>query len=132
MLVNGVQDDYLFQVQIQHYIKDSNGVVQKLHVDKSFKSDNVITGYLVKAYVTVQGHTTTLQRDKLSPSVLYRCDEWMRYTLDYQSWFSSRSLPIIGCWFLLFGAIPCLLTSRRDRQREPAWMQPQPPADPCE
>ncbi|HWG96716.1 MAG TPA: hypothetical protein VN647_06500 [Nitrospira sp.] len=63
VFVNGVQDDYLFQVQIQHYIKDSNGVVQKLHVDKSTKSDNVITGDLVKAYVTVQWHTTTLQRD---------------------------------------------------------------------
>ena len=46
-----------------YYIRDNDGVVQKIHVDKSTKLDKVITGDLVKAYVTDQGHTTTLQRD---------------------------------------------------------------------
>jgi hypothetical protein len=46
-----------------YYIKDTNGVVQKIHVDKSTKSDKVITGDMVTAYVTDQGHTTTLQRE---------------------------------------------------------------------
>lgn len=34
-----------------------------IRVDKSTKSDSVRPGDLVKAYVTDQGHTTTLQRD---------------------------------------------------------------------
>ena len=46
-----------------YYIRDNGGVVQRIHVDKSTKLDKVITGDLVKAYVTDQGHTTTLQRD---------------------------------------------------------------------
>ena len=45
-----------------YYIKDNDGMVQRIHVDKSTKSDTVITGDMVKAYVTDQGHTTTLQR----------------------------------------------------------------------
>ncbi|MDK2743457.1 MAG: hypothetical protein NDI90_11120 [Nitrospira sp. BO4] len=39
------------------------GVLQKVHVDKSTKLDTVKTGDVVKAYVTEQGHATTLQRD---------------------------------------------------------------------
>ena len=46
-----------------YYIRDNEGRVQRIHVDKSTKLDKVITGDLVKAYVTDQGHTTTLQRD---------------------------------------------------------------------
>lgn len=46
-----------------YYIKDNDGIVQKLHVDKTTKSDNVLTGDSIKAYVTNQGHTATLQRD---------------------------------------------------------------------
>lgn len=46
-----------------YYIRDNDGMVQRIHVDKSTKLDNVRTGDLVKAYVTDQGHTTTLQRD---------------------------------------------------------------------
>jgi hypothetical protein len=34
-----------------------------IHVDKSTKLDPVKPGDMVKAYVTDQGHTTTLQRD---------------------------------------------------------------------
>lgn len=47
-----------------YYIRDDDGEVQKIHVDKSTKLDKVMTGDLVKAYVTEEGHTTTLQRDK--------------------------------------------------------------------
>ncbi len=46
-----------------YYIRDDAGEVQKIHVDKSTKLDKVVAGDLVKAYVTDQGHTTTLQRD---------------------------------------------------------------------
>lgn len=46
-----------------YYIRDDDGQVQKIHVDKSTKLDKVMTGDFVKAYVTDQGHTTTLQRD---------------------------------------------------------------------
>ena len=46
-----------------YYIRDNDGVVQRIHVDKSTKLDKVMTGDMVKAYVTAQGHTTTLQRD---------------------------------------------------------------------
>jgi len=46
-----------------YYIRDDDGEVQKIHVDKSTKLDKVMTGDLVKAYVTDQGHTTTLQQD---------------------------------------------------------------------
>lgn len=46
-----------------YYIKDDDGKEQKIHVDKSTKMDKVVVGDMVKAYVTDQGHTTTLQRD---------------------------------------------------------------------
>ena len=43
-------------------IKDNDGVQHRVHVDKSTKLDKVVEGDLVKAYVTDQGHVTTLQR----------------------------------------------------------------------
>jgi hypothetical protein len=43
-------------------IKDDDGKTYRIHVDKSTKLDHVKTGDMVKAYVTDQGHTTTLQR----------------------------------------------------------------------
>ncbi|MGC4096697.1 MAG: hypothetical protein QM706_06235 [Nitrospira sp.] len=46
-----------------YYIKDNDGVVQKIHIDKRTKVDRVLTGDLVKAYVTNEGHVTTIQRD---------------------------------------------------------------------
>lgn len=46
-----------------YLIKDNDGVVHRIHVDKNTKADTVVTGDMVKAYVTDQGHTTTLQRD---------------------------------------------------------------------
>ena len=45
-----------------YYIKDNAGKEQWIHVDKSTKVDNVMPGDKVKAYVTDQGHTTTLER----------------------------------------------------------------------
>ncbi len=43
-------------------IKDDDGAQHRLHVDKSTKLDKVVEGDMVKAYVTDQGHVTTLQR----------------------------------------------------------------------
>lgn len=45
-----------------YVIKDNDGKQYRLHVDKSTKLDKVVEGDLVKAYVTDQGHVTTLQR----------------------------------------------------------------------
>ncbi len=53
----------LMNIEGAYYIiKDDNGLVHKIHVDKSTKLDKVIAGDIVKAYVTDKGHTTTLQR----------------------------------------------------------------------
>lgn len=46
-----------------YWIKDEDGKERKIHVDKSTKMDKVVVGDMVKAYVTDQGHTTTLQRE---------------------------------------------------------------------
>ena len=54
----------LMSVEGEYYsIKDTDGKVHRVHVDKSTKLDKVVPGDLIKAYVTDQGHTTTLQRD---------------------------------------------------------------------
>lgn len=45
-----------------YWIKDEDGKERKVHVDKSTKMDKVVVGDMVKAYITDQGHTTTLQR----------------------------------------------------------------------
>lgn len=47
-----------------YWVKDTDGKEMKLHVDASTKLDKVVKGDRVKAYVTDQGHTTTLQRDE--------------------------------------------------------------------
>ncbi len=53
----------LMNIEGAYYIiKDDNGSVHKIHVDKSTKLDKVVAGDMVKAYVTDKGHTTTLQR----------------------------------------------------------------------
>lgn len=44
-------------------IKDTDGTLHTIHVDKRTKLDMVVPGDQVKAYVTDDGHTTTLQRD---------------------------------------------------------------------
>ncbi len=43
-------------------ITDNDGKQHRVHVDKSTKLDKVVEGDLVKAYITDQGHATTLQR----------------------------------------------------------------------
>jgi len=54
----------LMKIEGEYYsIKDDDGKQHRIHVDKSTKLDKVVTGDMVKAYVTDQGHTTTLQRD---------------------------------------------------------------------
>jgi hypothetical protein len=45
-----------------YWIKDTDGKEVKVHVDSSTKMDKVIKGDRVKAYITDQGHVTTLQR----------------------------------------------------------------------
>lgn len=45
-----------------YFIKDNDGKEHKIHVDKSTKLEKVMPGDMVKAYVTDQGHTTTLER----------------------------------------------------------------------
>ncbi|UVT20349.1 MAG: hypothetical protein H8K03_21710 [Nitrospira sp.] len=53
----------LLKIDGEYYsIKDDDGKSYRIHVDKSTKLDTVKPGDLVKAYVTDQGHTTTLQR----------------------------------------------------------------------
>ena len=54
----------LMSIEGEYYsIKDNDGKLHKIHVDKSTKVDKVVAGDMVKAYVTDEGHTTTLQRD---------------------------------------------------------------------
>jgi hypothetical protein len=54
----------LMSIEGEYYsIKDDDGKQHRIHVDKSTKLDMVVPGDMVKAYVTDQGHTTTLQRD---------------------------------------------------------------------
>ena len=47
-----------------YWVKDTDGKDVRLHVDASTKLDKVVKGDRVKAYVTENGHTTTLQRDE--------------------------------------------------------------------
>ena len=55
----------LMRVDGEYYwVKDTDGKEVKLHVDASTKLDKVVTGDKVKAYITDNGHTTTLQRDE--------------------------------------------------------------------
>lgn len=55
----------LMKMEGEYYsIKDIDGKESKIHVDKSTKLDKVVVGDKVKAYITDQGHTTTLLRDE--------------------------------------------------------------------
>lgn len=51
-----VEGDYL-------WVKDTDGRNVRLHVDQSTKLDKVSAGDKIKAYITTEGHTTTLQRE---------------------------------------------------------------------
>jgi hypothetical protein len=53
----------LMKMEGEYYsIKNTDGELVKVHVDKSTKLDKVVDGDMVKAYVTDKGHVTTLQR----------------------------------------------------------------------
>ncbi len=47
-----------------YWVKDTSGKEVRLHADSSTKLDKVVQGDKVKAYITDQGHITTLQRDE--------------------------------------------------------------------
>jgi hypothetical protein len=47
-----------------YWVRDTEGKEVKLHVDPTTKMDKVVQGDRVKAYITGDGHTTTLQRDE--------------------------------------------------------------------
>ena len=47
-----------------YWVKDPEGKEVRLHIDASTKLDKVLKGDRVKAFVTENGHTTTLQRDE--------------------------------------------------------------------
>jgi len=54
----------LLKIDGEHYvIQNNDGERVRVHVDKSTKLDKVLVGDKVKAYVTEQGHVTTLQRE---------------------------------------------------------------------
>lgn len=53
----------LMKIEGEYYsIRNTDGELVKVHVDKSTKLDKVMDGDMVKAYVTDKGHVTTLQR----------------------------------------------------------------------
>lgn len=53
----------LMKTEGEYYqIRNTDGELVRVHVDKSTKLDKVMEGDMVKAYVTDQGHVTTLQR----------------------------------------------------------------------
>jgi hypothetical protein len=55
----------LMKMDGEYYvIENSDGEKMRVHVDKSTKLDKVVVGDKVKAYVTDQGHVTTLQRQE--------------------------------------------------------------------
>jgi hypothetical protein len=45
------------------WVKDTGGRDVRIHVDQSTKLDKVAAGDKIKAYITTEGHTTTLQRE---------------------------------------------------------------------
>jgi hypothetical protein len=55
----------LMKMDGEYYvIKNDDGEQVRVHVDKSTKLDKAMVGDKVKAYVTDQGHVTTLQRQE--------------------------------------------------------------------
>ena len=65
-LIDGAKDAVkgtLMKMDGEFYqIRNTDGELVKVHVDKSTKLDKVVEGDMVKAYVTDKGHVTTLQR----------------------------------------------------------------------
>lgn len=55
----------LMKIDGEYYvIQNTDGEQVRVHADKSTKLDKVVEGDKVKAYVTDQGHVTTLQRQE--------------------------------------------------------------------
>ncbi|SRR5688572_6837254 len=55
----------LTKIDGEYYvIQDNDGENHRVHVDKSTKLDKVVAGDKVKAFVTKEGHVTTLQRQE--------------------------------------------------------------------
>ncbi|MDK2745112.1 MAG: hypothetical protein H8K03_19805 [Nitrospira sp.] len=54
----------LIKTEGEYYFIQADRGLQRIHVDKSTQLDSVKPGDMVRAYVTDQGHTTTLQRLK--------------------------------------------------------------------
>ena len=54
----------LMKMDGEFYVQNNDGEQVRVHVDRSTKLDNVVIGDKVKAYVTDQGHVTTLQRQE--------------------------------------------------------------------
>jgi len=48
---------------LYYTIRETDGTQVRIHVDRSTKLDKVVVGDQVKAYITDEGHTTTLQRN---------------------------------------------------------------------
>lgn len=54
----------LMRIEGEYFsVKDIGGRDVRLHVDQSTKLDNVAVGDKIKAYLTDEGHATTLQRE---------------------------------------------------------------------
>jgi hypothetical protein len=62
LMEKSVKGDLLRIDDEQLVVRDTDGKEVKLHVDHSTKMDKVVPGDRIKAYVTDQGHVTTLQR----------------------------------------------------------------------
>lgn len=62
LMEKAVKGDLLRVDGEQYIVRDSDGKEVRLHVDQTTKMDKVIPGDKVKAYITDQGHVTTLQR----------------------------------------------------------------------
>jgi hypothetical protein len=64
LLTNDIITGILMKPEGEFYsIKDNDGMVYRIHVDRSTKADPVIAGDMVKAYVMDENHATTLQRN---------------------------------------------------------------------
>ena len=63
-LTNYTVKGTLMRIEGQYlWVKDTEGRDVRLHVDQSTKLDKVAAGDKIKAYITTEGHTTTLQRE---------------------------------------------------------------------
>jgi hypothetical protein len=64
IMQDAVKGDVLSIEKNNLVIRDTDGKEVRLHIDTSTKMEKVMEGDHVKAYVTDQGHVTTLERIK--------------------------------------------------------------------